>query len=103
MCLSWLGGFSAEATLEGEQLSEREVRRIRAQQIDTVSRLTPITMIVNLVNVAIILGTLWDTGSNGFLTLWALAVLLLSAALLAARAWLRARRNKPKEASARTI
>ena len=53
------------------------------------------------VNVAIILGTLWDTGSNGFLTLWALAV--LSAALLAARAWLRARRNKPKEASARTI
>jgi len=101
MCLSWLGGFSAEATLEGEQLSEREVRRIRAQQIDAVSRLTPITMIVNLVNVAIILGTLWDTGSNGFLTLWALAV--LSAALLAARAWLRARRNKPKEASARTI
>jgi fructose-specific phosphotransferase system IIC component len=69
------------------------------QQIDAVSRLTPITMIVNLVNVAIILGTLWDTGSNGFLTLWALAV--LSAALLAARAWLRARRNKPKEASAR--
>jgi len=28
---------------------------------------------------------------------------VLSAALLAARAWLRARRNKPKEASARTI
>jgi two-component system, sensor histidine kinase len=99
MCLSWLGGFSAEARLEGEHLSELEVRRIRAQQIDAVSRLTPITMIVNLVNVAIVLGMLWDTGSKGFLTLWALAV--LSAALLASRAWLRARRIRPKEASAR--
>jgi CheY-like chemotaxis protein len=98
-CLAWIGGFSAEARLEGEHLGEREVRRIRAQQIDAVSRLTPITMVVNLVTVAIVLGVLWDTGSNGFLTVWALAV--LSAALLAARAWLRARRSKPKEASAR--
>jgi signal transduction histidine kinase/ActR/RegA family two-component response regulator len=97
--LGWIGGFSAEATLEGEHLSEREVRRIRAQQIDAVSRLTPITMIVNLVNVAIVLGMVWDTGSNVFLTVWAAAVAF--AALLATRAWLRARRSKPREASAR--
>jgi two-component system, sensor histidine kinase len=99
--LLWLGGFAAEAGPEDEPLSEREMRRIRAQQIDAVTRLTPITMSVNLLNVSVVLGVFWNTGSNGFLTIWAL--LIATAALFAVRSWLRARRKQPKEASERAV
>jgi hypothetical protein len=56
----WIGGFSADHGL-GADLNEREMRRIRAKQIGAVTRLVPITMTVNLVNVAIILGVFWDS------------------------------------------
>jgi len=39
----------------GAPIGEREMRRIRAKQIDAVTRLVPVTMTVNLANVAIIL------------------------------------------------
>jgi signal transduction histidine kinase/DNA-binding response OmpR family regulator len=97
--VSWVGRFFTGTKVEASDVSEREMRRIRAKQIDAVTRLVPVTMTVNLINVAIILGVFWGTGSNIFLGLWASAV--ASAALLAVRSWIRMRRAPPQEASPR--
>jgi signal transduction histidine kinase/CheY-like chemotaxis protein len=95
--LGWIGGFSAITRIEAGEVSDREMNRIRARQIDAVTRLVPVTMTVNLINVAIVLVLFWNTGSNLFLSLWALVI--AAVALLAARAWARARRNRPQGAS----
>jgi two-component system, sensor histidine kinase len=97
----WIGGFSAIARLETGDVAERDMRRIRAKQIDAVTRLVPVTMTVNLINVSIVVGLFWNTGSNVFLVWWALAI--ASAAFLAARSWLRSRRARPQEASLRAM
>ena len=81
----------------GAPIGEREMRRIRAKQIDAVTRLVPVTMTVNLANVAIILFVFWNTGSNLFLAAWALVI--ASAAAMATRSWARARRHPRNEAS----
>src|SRR5450432_1154686 len=94
-----LGGFPAADRSEASDISEREMRRIRAKQIDAVTRLVPLTMTINLVNVAIILFIFWNTGSNIFLGIWALAI--TSAAALAIRSWARVRRAPPNEVSRR--
>ncbi len=93
----WLGGFSAIARIEAGEVTDREMNRIRAQQIDAVTRHVPLTMSANLVSVAIVLALFWNAGSNVFLGLWALVI--ASVALLAARSWIRSRRARPKEAS----
>src|SRR5665647_2306409 len=77
------------------------MRRIRSKQIDSVTRLVPLTMTVNMVNAAIVLGVFWGAGSNLFLGIWALAI--ASAAFLAVRSWLRARRRPPSGASRNAI
>ena len=92
----WIGGFSADQRI-GEDVNEREMRRIRARQINAVTRLVPITMTVNLVNVALVVGVFWDIAPKIFLSGWALAI--ASAAVLAIRSWLRTRRRAPSEAS----
>ncbi|MDP3690399.1 histidine kinase dimerization/phospho-acceptor domain-containing protein, partial [Bradyrhizobium sp.] len=89
------------AGLEANDLSEREMRRIRAKQIDAITRLVPLTMTINLVNVAIILAVFWNTGSNIFLGAWALTIAV--AAGMATRSWVRSRRRPPKEASRNAI
>jgi signal transduction histidine kinase/ActR/RegA family two-component response regulator len=95
--LGKLFGWSGGAAADTGDLSEREMRRIRAKQIDAVTRLVPITMTINLVNVAIILFLFWNTGFNIFLGAWALAI--TSAAAMATRSWARSRRRPPMEAS----
>ena len=52
--LYWLGGFETEDGLTA-CLSERALRRIRAKQIDAVTRAIPVTMAVTMLNVAIVL------------------------------------------------
>jgi signal transduction histidine kinase/DNA-binding NarL/FixJ family response regulator len=94
---SRIGAYSANAGVGDADIGEREMRRIRAKQIDSVTRLAPVTMTVNLINVAIILGVFWDTGSNVFLSLWAATV--AAAALRAVRSWMLRRRRPPNEAS----
>jgi PAS domain-containing protein len=96
--VSWFGGSSAGASVE--DVSEREMRRIRAKQIDAVTRLVPVTMTVNLGNVLLVLFVFWGTGSNIFLSVWALAI--CSAAAVAIRSWVRLHRAPPLEASRRT-
>src|SRR5450631_3157323 len=95
----WFVGFSAAARSEAGDIGEREMRRIRAKQIDAVTRLVPLTMTINLANVAIILFVFWNAGFNIFLGLWALAI--ASAAVMAIRSWARSRPVPPKEASRR--
>jgi two-component system, sensor histidine kinase len=97
--VSWLGGILAGTGFEASDVSEREMRRIRAKQIDAVTRLVPVTMTINLANVAIILFIFWNTGSNIFLSAWGLTI--ASAAGMATRSWVRSRRRTPHEASRR--
>ncbi len=96
--LYWLGGFEIEDGLTAD-LSEREMRRIRAKQIDAVTRLIPVTMAVTLLNVSIVLILFWGRGWNDFLSVWGLT--LAATAGLAVRAWRKSHRNPPQEASPR--
>jgi signal transduction histidine kinase/CheY-like chemotaxis protein len=93
----WVGGFSSIARIEAGEITDREMGRIRARQIDAVTRLVPVSMTVNLITVAIVLALFWNTGSNAFLGLW--AVLIASVALLAARSWMRSQRTRPQQTS----
>ena len=97
----WIGGFARESRLDDEPLSEREMRRIRAKQIDAVTRLVPVTMVANLINVAFLLAVFRDTPSYHLLVVWALAIGL--AAFIAIRSWFKVRRSRPQEASKRAI
>src|SRR5438445_3133871 len=96
--LYWLGGFEIEDGLTAG-LSERELRRIRAKQIDAVTRLIPVTMAVTMLNVAIVLILFWGRGWNDFLAIWGLT--LATTASLAVRAWRRSHQNPPQDPSAR--
>ncbi|MGZ9067754.1 MAG: histidine kinase dimerization/phospho-acceptor domain-containing protein, partial [Burkholderiales bacterium] len=95
--VGWFRGFFAGTGLEASDLSEREMRRIRAKQIDAITRLVPVTMTINLANVTIILFVFWNTGLNVFLGAWGLTI--ASAAAMAIRSWVRSRRRPPTEAS----
>ncbi|HEY5127390.1 MAG TPA: ATP-binding protein [Bradyrhizobium sp.] len=95
----WIGAFSSAARLGGH-VGERELRRIRAKQIDAVTRLVPLTMTINVANAGIILFVFWNTGSNIFLGLWAFAI--ASYAAMATRSWARMRRAPRNEASRRS-
>ncbi|WP_407189698.1 ATP-binding protein [Bradyrhizobium centrosematis] len=96
--LHWLGGFEIEDGLTAG-LSERELRRIRAKQIDAVTQLIPVTMAVTMLNVAIVLILFWGRGWNDFLAIWGLT--LAATASLAVRSWRRSHQNPPQEASPR--
>lgn len=99
--LRWITGFAAVTPLESEGFGERDLRRIRAKQIDAVAQLVPVTIAINFANAGIILGVFWNTVSNGFLAVWSLAILLVG--WLALRGWLRARKSPPKEVSERAV
>jgi hypothetical protein len=83
-------------------ITEKEMRRIRAAQVNSVARLVPMTMTINLLNAALVLAVFWRSGSHIFLAIWAAMILL--AAVLAVRSWLRTaasrRRRHPREPSA---
>jgi len=98
--IGWISGCSAIARPEAD-VSEREMRRIRAKQIVAVTQLVPVTMTVNLINVSIIVGLFWDSGENAFLALWALAI--AGVASLAARSWMRSGGGRPNGASLRAM
>ncbi|MDA9437424.1 hybrid sensor histidine kinase/response regulator [Bradyrhizobium sp. CCBAU 51627] len=93
-----LGGIEIEDGLTAD-LSERELRRIRAKQIDAVTKAIPVTMAVTMLNVAIVLILFWGRGWNDFLAIW--GATLTAVAALALRAWTRTHRNPPQEASPR--
>jgi len=97
----WLGVPGAETQADSGEITEREMRRIRAAQIGSVSRLVPLTMTVNLINAAIVLVAFWHQGPRGFLAGWATAIAIV--AVMSVRSWFRARLRSPSEASANAI
>src|SRR3954464_11168178 len=94
--LYWLGGYEIEDGLTAG-LSERELSRIRAKQIDAVIRLIPVTMAVTMLNVAVVLVLFWGRGWNDFLAIWGMT--LATAASLPAPAWRRSHPSPPQQAS----
>jgi signal transduction histidine kinase/CheY-like chemotaxis protein len=94
--LRWFGSSKLENVVEGD-VSAREVRRIRAEQIDAARRLIPVSLAVNMLVVGIVLPLFWGIGWDGFLSLWALS--LVTATSVALRSFLlRARRKRTEEA-----
>ncbi len=89
------------ATIRLDNLNEQERRRIRAAQIDAVVQLVPLTMAINILNAAIVVGVFWDAGTNIFLAVWG-AVIALEA-IGALWSWHRTRHNRPTGASLRAI
>ncbi|ABD86917.1 hybrid sensor histidine kinase/response regulator [Rhodopseudomonas palustris] len=89
-----------EATVLDEP-SEHEMRRIRAAQIDGVTRLTPLTMTINVANAALVVLVFWNAASNLFLAGWMMLIAILAAWAMAS--WLRVRSRPRTEASPRGI
>src|ERR1035437_10840857 len=63
-------------TVKLDDLDEQARRLIRAAQIDAVVQLVPLTMTINILNAAIIVGVFWDTGANVILSIWGAVILL---------------------------
>ncbi|WP_296519187.1 ATP-binding protein [Rhodopseudomonas sp.] len=97
----WLGVHSTGTAADTGEITEREMRRIRAAQIGSVSRLVPLTMTVNLINAIIVLVVFWHADSDRFLVAWATAIAVVAA--MSVRSWVRARVRRPSEASANAI
>ena len=91
--------FGSGIDLDG--LDERDLRWIRAAQIDAVVQLVPLTMTINVMNAAIVVFVFWKTGSAAFLIAWSVTLALVAAASVLS--WRRSRRKRPKKASARAI
>lgn len=88
---------NAIARSEPGEITEREMRRIRAAQIGSVTRLVPLTMAINLANALLVLLVFWNHSSNLFLLGWGAA--LVTVAGMAIRSWFRTRRRRLREAS----
>lgn len=69
----------------------------RAQQISAILRLTPFTMIANLLNAVVLLTTYWDTDQVNTLMGWTCGLLLM--VIVGTRSWL-IKRHKPPPAQA---
>ncbi len=88
--------------LEPYQTEESAARRFRARQIQAVLRLTPLAMLANLLNVALVVYGTWEGGPHIFLCLWAMAV--IGVALRGTSAWAAQRHVQAREtASARAV
>ncbi|HEY0330200.1 MAG TPA: ATP-binding protein [Rhodopseudomonas sp.] len=84
-----------------DEPSEHEMRRIRAAQIDSVTRLTPLTMTINIANAVLVVLVFWSAASYAFLVGWMTLIAVI--ATLAMRSWARVRSQPRTEASPRGI
>jgi len=88
-------------TIELDDLDDQTRRRIRAAQIDAVVQLVPLTMTINILNAAIVVGVFWDTEANVILSLWAALIVVEAGSAL--WSWSLKRHKRPTGASARGI
>ena len=85
-----------------DDLDEPSRRRIRAAQIDAVVALVPLTMTINILNVAVVDVVFWDVGAtNVFLAIWSVVIILQAAAGF--WSWFQSRSRRPTGASRRAI
>lgn len=79
-----------------------EAAQFRARQIQATMALTPIAMVINMLNAAILSAVLWGQASHVLLSLWSLTVFFVAAAGL--YSWVQsARRPRRNAASIRGI
>ncbi|RED24196.1 Hpt sensor hybrid histidine kinase [Rhodopseudomonas thermotolerans] len=97
----WLGGRGAGTLVQQTDIDEHEMRRIRAAQVDSVTRLTPVTMSINVANASLILFTFWGSEARPQLLAW--MAMIVFAAAMAVRSWLQTRHEPRMEASAHAI
>jgi diguanylate cyclase (GGDEF)-like protein/PAS domain S-box-containing protein len=101
LAASPLGHWAAEVFV-AYRAGEPVAGTFRARQVQAVLRLAPLTMLANVLNAALIVGTFWNVASRAFLVLWAAAVAAVVARSL--RVWWRTRGSKPRSSvSMRTL
>jgi len=74
---------------------EPQAPAFRAKQIQAVLRLTPLTMLANVVNALLVAKAFWPVASHAFLIFWVSAVFF--AALTGGRSWFAMRRGELRQ------
>ena len=94
--------MSSDRELGGEALDFRapdaedsRAARLRARQIQALTRFTPIALVVNIVNAMLVAHVVLPAGAPLFVALWVLAIAAVT--LVGFLAWL-SRRNVPPRA-----
>src|SRR5262245_20388718 len=83
-------------------VDEAQAGRLRAARLAAIVRLTPISVLANIIDGGIVVGVFWKDGTRLFLTGWALAILVIGWANM--RAWLRSRTQPmPRRTSERAV
>jgi hypothetical protein len=83
-------------------VDEAQAGRLRAARLTAIVRLTPISVLANIIDGGIVVGVFWKDGPRLFLTGWALAILVICWGNM--RAWLRSRtRPMPRKSSTMQI
>ncbi len=85
--------------LKPYEATEPVAGTFRARQLQAVLRLTPLTMLANLLNVSLVAATFWSSDHRLFLLLWAGGIGLI--VLLGLRGWLRWRDRPPRLTASR--
>jgi len=73
-------------------VDEDQLGRFRAQQLQTVLQLTPLTTLTNALNVSVLGVLFWREGFKWFVALWSLCIMCTM--LMGLRAWWRSRRGR---------
>ena len=77
-----LSAFLIGVTIQLDDLDEQARRRVWAAQIDAVVQLVPLTMTINILNAAIVVGVFWNTAANAILSIWGALIVLEAGAAL---------------------
>ena len=101
MSLRAVSDFLFGAWDDFTDIDEPVRRKIRAAQVDVVVQLTPLTIAINLANVAVVVHFLWGIAPKPLLLAW--AVLIGTLASVGLFPWLRSRKSKPDGVSARGV
>ena len=80
-------------------LDEGQAARIRAAQVASVVRLTPLSMSINLLNTGLVVLVFWDRGPRWLLGAWFVLLALFAGAAL--RSWSAGKRRPPRETASR--
>ncbi len=78
---------------------ESDARRFRARQLEALLRLTPLAMVINVLNAIIIDISLWAHASHTVLLIWSVSIALMAGVGL--RGWFQSRRRRERSAASR--
>ena len=78
---------------------ESDARRFRARQLEALLRLTPLAMVINVLNAVVIDIALWAHASHTVLLIWSVGIALMAGAGL--RGWFQSRRRRERSVASR--